>query len=71
MTDTFCIDDQMVGFALFPVVDNIVNQLLLVIVVLFRKKDILRAGTDAAPQCDITGISTQYPLPYRLPASRY
>ena len=24
MTDTFCIDDQMVGFALFPVVDNIV-----------------------------------------------
>ena len=60
MTDTFCIDDQMVSFALFPVVDNIVNQLLLVIVVLFRKKDILRAGADAAPQCDITGISAHY-----------
>ena len=61
MTDTFCIDDQMVVFLpLFPVVDNIVNQLLLVIVVLFRKKDILRAGADAAPQCDITGISAHY-----------
>ena len=84
MSDTFGIDDQMVGFALLPVVDNIVNQLLLVVVVLFRKQDILRAGADAAPQCDITGISAhylddtaashvkmRYPLPYRLPASRY
>ena len=60
MTDAFCIDDQMVGFALFTVVDDIVDQLLLVIVLLFGKKDILRASADAAPQCDITGISAHY-----------
>ena len=56
MADSFGIDDQVMGFAAFSVVDDIVDDILFVIVILFREKDILRAIGDTAPQCDISCI---------------
>ena len=61
MTDTLSVDDDVVLFAAFPVVDDIVDELLLVVIVLFRKKNILRAVGDTAPESDITG--RYVPLP--------
>ena len=60
MTDTLSVDDDVVLFAAFPVVDDIVDELLLVVIVLFRKKNILRAVGDTAPESDITGVTSHY-----------
>lgn len=56
MSDTLRIDNQMMGFAPFSVVDDVVDDVLLIIIVFFRKKDILRAVGNTAPEGDITGI---------------
>ena len=50
MAASFGIYDQVMGFAAFSVVDNSVYDILFVIVILFREKDILRAIGDTAPQ---------------------
>ena len=60
MSDTLRIDNQMMGFAPFSVVDDVVDDVLLIIIVFFRKKDILRAVGNTAPEGDITGIPAHY-----------
>ena len=52
MADSFGIDDDMVAFAVFAAADDIVDQLLLIVVVLFRQQDIFRPVGDAAPERD-------------------
>ena len=58
MSDTLCIDDDMMRLTALSVVNDIVDDLLLVVIVLFREQDVLRAVRDTAPQGDISGISS-------------
>ena len=46
--------------SVFPVIDDVIDQLLLIIIVFFRKKNILRAIGNTAPESNITGISSHY-----------
>ena len=58
MSDSLRIDDNVVGLAALSVVDNIIDDILLVLVIFFRKKNILCAVGNAAPKCDIACISS-------------
>ena len=60
MSDTLCIDDDVVLFPALTVIDDVVDQHLLIIIVQLRKQDILRSISNTAPQCDISGISSHY-----------
>ena len=58
MSDTLGIDNNMMLLAFFTVINNIIYNLLFVIVIFFRKKNILGAVGNTAPQCQISGISS-------------
>ena len=60
MTDPFRVDNDMMPLAVLPVVDNIVDNTLLVIIIFLRDQDILGAVGDTAPERDITGISAHH-----------
>ena len=57
MSDTFCIDNDMMCLAASSVVNDVVDQLLLIVIIALRKKNIFRAVRDAAPQSDVAGIT--------------
>ena len=57
MADSLRVDDNVVFLAPSAVVDNPVNQSLLIAVIALREKDILRAVSNAAPQCDVSGVA--------------
>ena len=56
MPDSLGIDDDVVLLSALAHLDDVVDQLLLIIVVGFRKQNILRAIRNPAPQRDITRI---------------
>ena len=58
MSNTLCIDDDVVLFAAFTIRDDAVDQRLLIAVVTLRKQNVLCAVSDTAPQCDITCITS-------------
>ena len=58
MSDTFCIDDQMVLLALLTAFDNVVNELLFIEVVTLGKENILCTVSDTTPECDITSATS-------------
>ena len=58
MSDTFRVDDQMMLLAKASVHDDMINDLLLIIVIFLRKKDVLCAVRDAAPESNITGVTS-------------
>ena len=60
MPDAFRIDDNVVFLSSFPVVDDIVDQLLLVIIVVVRQKQILRANGQTCPERNIPGVSAHH-----------
>ena len=60
MADSFGIDDDMVLLAALTAVDNIVDECLLVVIVLFRKQNILGTVRHATPQGNITGVTSHY-----------
>ena len=57
MADAFCVDDNVMLLALFPGINDVVNDGLLIIIIFFRNQHILRAGGNTAPQSDIAGIA--------------
>ena len=48
----------MVLLSTLPVGNNIIDDLLLIIVIIFRKKNILGSIGNAAPECNVSGISS-------------
>ena len=56
VADALGVHDNVVRFASPAVLDDVVDDLLLVVIVLLRKQDILRAVGDAAPQSDIARV---------------
>ena len=60
MTDTFCIDDNMMLLSTLSVLDDAVNQCLLISVIPLWQKDVLCSVSKAAPKCNVSGISSHY-----------
>lgn len=60
MPDSLRINDNMMLLPTLAVINNIINQNLLVIIILFRQKNILRTICNAAPQSDIAGIPSHH-----------
>ena len=60
MSDALCIDDDVVLFTALAILDDAVDEGLLVAVVTLRQQNVLCAVCDAAPQCDVAGITSHY-----------
>src|SRR5699024_9593464 len=58
MSDTFCINDDMVFLSFFTVVNNIIDDPLFIVVIFFRKENIFCAICDTAPQSNISSVSS-------------
>ena len=54
MTDTFCIDDDVMLFAFLTTLDNVIDQLLLIIVIFLRNQNVLSTVGNTAPQSNIS-----------------
>ncbi len=57
MADALRVDDDVVLLAVLSVIDDIIDDFLFVVVILFRKQNIFGAVGDAAPQSDISRVS--------------
>ena len=58
MAYAFSVDDDVMGLAASSVIDDVVDQLLLIIIIFLRKKNVLSAVGDAAPQSDVAGVAS-------------
>ena len=58
MAYAFSVDDDVMCLAASSVVDDVVDQLLLVKVIFLRKKNVLSAVGDTAPQSDVAGVAS-------------
>ena len=57
MTDTLCIDNNVMGLAALSVGNNIINNLLLIVIIFLRKQNIFCTIGNTTPQCNVSGIS--------------
>ena len=60
MSDSLGIDDDVMGLAMLTIGNDIIDNILFVVIVLFGKQDILGTVGNTAPQSDVSGISAHY-----------
>ena len=60
MSDAFRIHNDMMGLAPLAVIDDIIDDSLLIVVILLRQQQIIRSGCNAAPECNIAGMSSHH-----------
>ena len=60
ITDSLCIDDDVILFTAFFVLQNIFDQRLLIIVFFFRKKNLFCSVGNTAPQRKVSCITSHY-----------
>src|SRR5699024_7421898 len=58
MSDSLGVDNDVMLLSAFSVVNDIVDDLLLIVIILLRQENILRAIGYTAPESDISGISS-------------
>ena len=60
MSDALCVDNQVMGLSPLTALDDMVDDLLLVILILFGQKNILGSVCHAAPKGNITCMAAHY-----------
>ena len=58
MSDSLCIDDNMMLLSTFSIIDNVIDDLLLIIIILFRDQNIFCTVGNTAPQCNVSCITS-------------